>query len=83
MAMEETVKLSNIKLEHYYNSESLDYYILYYSDVKLGTFTLSEDQNMKEFIFNPVSDYYTLDEAEAILWATHKLKDDKIMRSDK
>lgn len=77
------INLNNVELKHYYNSESLDYYILYYSDVKLGTFTLSEDQNMKEFIFNPTSDYYSLDEAEAILWATHKLKEDKGMRNNK
>ena len=78
-----TMKLSNIKLEHYYNSQSLDYYILYYLDTKLGVFTLAKDPDVDKFVFNPVSDYYTLDESEAILWATHKLKDDKIMRSDK
>lgn len=82
MRLKMTMNLNNIELKHYYNSESLDCYILYYSDVKLGTFTLSEDQNMKEFIFNPTSDYYSLDEAEAILWATHKLKEDNTMESE-
>lgn len=77
-----TMNLNNIELKHYYNSESLDCYILYYSDVKLGTFTPSEDQNMKEFIFNQTSDYYSLDEAEAILWAIHKLKEDNTMVSE-
>lgn len=74
--------MSNIELRHYYNSQSLDFYVLYYSDVKLGTFTLAEGSYMGKFVFNPVSDCYTLDEAEAILWAIDSLKEDKYIGSE-